>query len=205
MEEGSGANFHADALTLGNATAKLNLGTDVTLTMGTATLNGNPLPHGTYTADGANGTRTAAWIEGVGSVVVENGPDSIDVWSGGGADNLATTDANWESGAAPDITAGDLVATFAKGGTVAELPAGTAAAFEGIVLDSANLGGNAFAFTAGSGASASIGVSALTAIAAPAAATWTDGCHQRHVGDTRVQCAHQRPDDLSGRIRDVRP
>ena len=175
VEEGSGANFHADALTLGNATAKLKLGTGVTLTMGTATLNGNPLPHGTYTADGADGTRTAGWIEGAGSVVVENGPDSMDAWSGGGADNLATTDANWESGAAPDITAGDLVATFAKGGTAAELPAGTAAAFDGIVLDSANLGGNAFAFTAGSGATAAIGVSAITAIAAPAATTWTMG------------------------------
>ena len=55
------------------------------------------------------------------------------------------------------------------------LPAGTAAAFEGIVLDSANLGGNAFAFTAGSGATATIGASALTIASASSATTWTMG------------------------------
>jgi autotransporter-associated beta strand protein len=170
---GSGANFHADALKLEDATAKLRLGTAVELTMGAATLDGIPLLHGTYTADGADDTHQAAWIEGAGSVTVENGPDQVDTWCGGGADNLATTDANWESGEAPDITAGDLVAIFATGGTRADLPAGTAAAFDGIVLDGANLDDGHFELAAGSGATATIGASALTVADAPSATTWT--------------------------------
>ena len=175
VEEGAGANFHANTLTLANATAKVKVGTGVSLEMGAATLNGNALPHGTYTADGANDTRRATWLEGAGAVVVVNGPDNIDTWSGGGADALATTDGNWESGVAPDITAGDLLATFATGGAEAMLPAGTAAAFDGLVLDSANLGGNAFAFTAGSGATAAIGGSGISIPDAAAATTWTMG------------------------------
>ena len=173
VEEGSGANFHADNMTLADATAQLKLATGVSLEIDAATLHGNALQAGTYSADGANGTRRAAWIDGAGTVTVLNGPASVDTWSGAGADNLATTDGNWESGEAPDITAGDLLATFATGGTEAMLPAGTAAAFEGVVLDSANLGGNAFAFTAGSGATASIGASGISVPAASAGTTWT--------------------------------
>ncbi len=175
VEEGAGANFHADNMALANATAKVKVGTGVSLEMGAATLNGNALPRGTYSSDGANDTRRAAWIEGAGTVVVVNGPDNIDTWSGVGTDNLTSTDANWESGSAPDVTAGDLLATFATGGTAAELPAGTAAAFDGLVLDAATLGGNSFAFTAGSGATATIGGSGISVLAAAAATTWTMG------------------------------
>ena len=73
------------------------------------------------------------------------------------------------------MTAGDLLATFATGGTAAELPAGTAAAFDGLVLDAATLGGSSFAFTAGSGATATIGGSGISVLAATAATTWTMG------------------------------
>ena len=162
-------------MALDNATAKVKVGTGVSLEMSAATLNGNALPRGTYTSDGANDTRRAAWIDGAGTVVVVNGPDNIDTWSGAGADNLTSTDDNWESGSAPDVTAGDLLATFATGGAAAELPAGTAAAFDGLVLDAATLGGSSFAFTAGSGATATIGGSGISVPAAAAATTWTMG------------------------------
>ena len=175
VEEGAGANFHADNMALANATAKVKVGTGVSLEMSAATLNGNALPRGTYTSDGANDTRRAAWIDGAGTVVVVNGPDNIDTWSGAGADNLTSTDDNWESGSAPDVTAGDLLATFATGGAAAELPAGTAAAFDGLVLDATTLGGSSFAFTAGSGATATVGASGISVPAAAAATTWTMG------------------------------
>ena len=99
--------------------------------------------------------------------------EHIDTWCGGGSDNFATTDANWESGEAPDITSNDLLAIFATGGSEALLPAGTAAAFAGIVLDGAKLDGDRFEFTAGSGATATIGECALTVSNAPSATTWT--------------------------------
>ena len=175
VEEGSGANFHADSMTLADATAQLKLATGVSLEIDAATLQGKALPAGTYSADGANDTRRAAWIDGAGTVTVLNGPANIDTWSGAGADTLATTDGNWESGAAPDVTAGDLLATFATGGTEAMLPAGTAAAFDGLVLDAANLGGSSFAFTAGSGATASVGASGISVPAASAETIWTMG------------------------------
>ena len=175
VEEGAGALFHADNMALANATAKVKVGTGVSLEMSAATLNGNALPRGTYTSDGANDTRRAAWIDGAGTVVVINGPDNIDTWSGAGADNLTSTDDNWESGSAPDVTAGDLLATFATGGTAAELPAGTAAAFDGLVLDATTLGGSSFAFTAGSGATAAVGASGISVPAAAAATMWTMG------------------------------
>ena len=120
--------------------------------------------------------------------------DNFDTWCGGGADNLTSTDENWESGCAPDVTAGDLLAVFAKGGSEALLPAGTAAAFAGIVLDGANLGGNRFTFTAGSGATATIGECALTVSNAPSATTWTirwpltltDGAQTWNVGENNT-------------------
>ena len=99
--------------------------------------------------------------------------ENLDTWCGGGADGLTSTDENWESGSAPDITSNDLLAIFATGGSEALLPAGTAAAFAGIVLDGANLGGNRFEFTAGSGATATIGECALTVSNAPSAITWS--------------------------------
>ena len=101
--------------------------------------------------------------------------ENFDTWCGGGADNLTSTDENWESGCAPDVTADDLLAVFATGGSGAELPAGTAAASAGVVLDGANLGGNHFEFTAGSGATVRFGACALTAVDAPSAITWKMG------------------------------
>ena len=120
--------------------------------------------------------------------------EHIDTWCGGGSDNFANTDANWESGEAPDITSNDLLAIFATGGSEALLPAGTAAAFAGIVLDGANLNGDRFEFTAGSGATATIGECALTVSNAPSAITWTicwpitltDGAQTWNVGENNT-------------------
>ena len=41
--------------------------------------------------------------------------DNFDTWCGGGSDNFTSTDENWESGSAPDVTANDLLAVFATG------------------------------------------------------------------------------------------
>ena len=120
--------------------------------------------------------------------------DNFDTWCGGGSDNFTSTDENWESGSAPDVTANDLLAVFATGGSEVLLPAGTAAAFAGIVLDGANLGGNRFTFTAGSGATATIGECALTVSNAPSATTWTirwpltltDGAQTWSVGENNT-------------------
>ena len=120
--------------------------------------------------------------------------ENIDTWCGGGSDNFTSTDENWESGSAPDVTANDLLAVFATGGSEVLLPAGTAAAFAGIVLDGANLGGNRFTFTAGSGATATIGECALTVSNAPSATTWTirwpltltDGAQTWSVGENNT-------------------
>ena len=173
VDEGAGASFHADSLVLGDRTAVVSVGEGVSLAMTAATLDGTALSPATYTADGANGTKKADWVVGEGSVTVETGPLAGDTWTGAGADTSVATAANWDSLAAPDLAAGDFLATFASGGAAATLPAGTAAKFDGLVLNSAP--GGAFAFTAGDGASAEVGASALTVSPAASAATWTMG------------------------------
>ncbi|MDO5317239.1 MAG: hypothetical protein Q4G65_01305 [bacterium] len=170
----SGADFHADVLTLSDATAALDLAEGVLLEFTGATLAGAALPPGTYAAEPGVGERQAAWIAGAGKVVVLTGPANSATWTGAGVDANMATDANWTGGTAPDFTAGDLLATFATGGASAALAANETAAFDGLVLDG-GFGGNAFAFTAGTGASASLGKNGLALADAAAATTWTMG------------------------------
>ncbi len=167
----SGAGFSAASLTLGDVTAKLKLAAGVQLTFNAATLAAAAMAPGVYSADGANGTRAAAWIEGPGTVNVLTGPANADTWVGGDAGGDATSlDGNWQMGVAPDFAAGDLLATFAAGGSSATLTG--EAKFDGLVLKNA-FGGSAFTFASGAGAAAEIGATGLTVLDAMAATTWT--------------------------------
>lgn len=167
----SGASFHSNALTVGGPTAKLKLAAGVTLDVTAASLSGAALAPGTYSADGSTG-KTAAWIEGAGTVVVQTGPGNSATWVGGDTTStLVTKDANWQEGTTPDLTAGDLFATFAAGGSEAKLA--SSAGFDGLALN--NTAGTAFTFAADTGAQATIAGNGITIADASAATTWTMG------------------------------
>ena len=170
VDAASGANFHAEALTLGG-TAKLKLASGVTLNVTAASLAGVALAPGEYSSDGSIG-RKAAWIEGAGTVVVATGPGNMATWIGGdAASTLVTKDANWQDGTVPDLAAGDLFATFAAGGTEARLAG--AAAFDGLALN--NTAGTSFTFAAEPSAQATIAGNGIAVVDASAATTWTMG------------------------------
>jgi len=171
VEAGSGADFHATGLTLGDATAQLNLGAGVTVAVTSATLKGKALSPGTYAAEAGENVKKAAWITGAGTVTVAEGPAASFTWQGGaaGGNSVYLAD-NWTDGGEPDLSSGTLLATFAEGGAEAAIPADRAASFSGLILDNAT-GGNAFAFMAGDGASATVGVNGITA-ASSAATAW---------------------------------
>ena len=163
--------FHSAVLTMADATAKIKVGEGVNITFTTGTLVGKALKPGVYSAAGGEDRRTATWIEGEGTVTIEDGPANSDTWSGGATGNTsALLGGNWEGGEAPDLASGSFFATFAAGGTEASLPADTEAKFDGIICE--NTSGNAsFAFTAGEGASATVGGNGLKGLSA-AATTW---------------------------------
>ncbi|MDO5320123.1 MAG: hypothetical protein Q4G65_15970 [bacterium] len=171
VDAASGADFHAEALTLGGPTAKLKLATGVVLNVTAASLAGSALAPGTYAADAAAGKK-AAWIEGAGTVVVATGPGNMATWVGGDvASTLMTKDANWQDGTVPDLAAGDLFATFAAGGAEARLAG--AAGFDGLALN--NTAGTAFTFAADPDAQATIAGNGIAVADAAAATTWTMG------------------------------
>ena len=166
--------FKAQNAVLGDATSKIRLVEGASLEFNAASLGGSALKPGLYTADGRDGSRTAAWIEGAGSVVVVTGPANADTWTGGDAGGAAIALAgNWEGNESPDLDEGGFAATFAKGGTEANLPNGTLAKFAGLTLN--NSAGSSFAFTAGTDASAQVGDLGIKADDAAAATAWTFG------------------------------
>ena len=55
------------------------------------------------------------------------------IWTGAGSDNLFSTAANWDGASLPTFGDGSLLATFATGGTRAEIDSNTA--FTGIIFD----------------------------------------------------------------------
>ena len=172
VDAGSGANFRAESLELGDATATLTLGAGVNLVFHGGSLAGKPLAATTYSADASGDTKRAAWISGEGTVTFETGTSAAAAWDGGaGADTSLLTDANWADDEAPDFTDGKLFATFAEAGTTATIPSATTAKFNGLYLQ------NGFSFAAGSGAKAEIGNGGLTApdCADGATATYTMG------------------------------
>jgi len=170
VETDSGSGFFAKALTLGGNTAKMYAADGVALTFASGTLNGNPLKQGTYTADGTNSTRTAAWLTGGGSVTVQTGPSDSAAWVGGGSDTSIYTAANWADGQ-PDFESGELFATFATSGTSALLSVtNVPPIFAGVTLQ------NGFTFEAASGASpAQLGSTGMTIADASSATAYTMG------------------------------
>jgi len=171
VEADSGSGFFAKTLALGDGTAKVYAAEGVTLTFTSGTLSGAPLKQGTYTADGANGTRTAAWLTGGGSVTVQTGPSDTAAWVGGGAgDTSVYTAANWAEGL-PDFVRGELFATFAASGTSALLPVtNVPPVFAGLALQ------NGFTFEAASGAlPAKLGASGVAIADAASATAYTMG------------------------------
>jgi len=102
---------------------------------------------GTRTAMESGKTYTSSDIAALGSgvsVKVEHAEQaSVPVtWTGGGANTAFATEANWS--AMPDLAADNAVATFATGGSSADVTA--AASLKGIVFDAANnfdIGGDA--------------------------------------------------------------
>ncbi len=171
VESASGSGFSAKTLTLGGDTAKVYAEEGVTLAFASGTLGGAPLKQGTYTADGADGTRTAAWLTGGGAVTVQTGPSDTAAWVGGGAgDTSLYTAANWAEGL-PDFVRGELFATFATSGTSALLPVtNVPPLFAGFALQ------NGFTFEAAAGAlPAKLGASGMTLADAASATVYTMG------------------------------
>lgn len=114
VEAGAGGGFQAKAATLESG-AKVQVGKGAILTFGAATVAGTALAPGFHTAATA-----PDWLAGEGLVYVpgasEPGTPATATWTGGGADTLLATGANWEGAVAPDFATGGLTATFATDG-----------------------------------------------------------------------------------------
>lgn len=133
VEAGAGSGFMAQEAALA-AGSRVVVGKDVSLTFNRATFNGVALAPGLHTAATA-----PDWLSGDGLVyVVSNtgAPEtpSAATWTGGGADTLLATAANWEGGAVPDFETGGLTATFAADGERATFAADGFVRFAGLVF-----------------------------------------------------------------------
>jgi len=94
--------------------AELTLPADYTLTVLSLKVNGDEMPDGTYETGGEIGQ-----IKG-GTIVVQGIHETVEAtWTGEGADTSVGTADNWSGSVTPDFAAGNLVATFASGGTTA--------------------------------------------------------------------------------------
>lgn len=135
VEAGAGSGFMAQEAALA-AGSRVVVGKDVSLTFNRATFDGAALAQGPHTAATA-----PDWLSGDGLVyVVSNtgAPEtpSAATWTGGGADTLLATAANWEGGAVPDFETGGLTATF-TGGERATFAADGFVRFAGLVFTQA--------------------------------------------------------------------
>lgn len=133
VEAGAGSGFMAQEATLAKG-GRIVVGKGVSLTFNRATFNGVALAQGPHTAATA-----PDWLSGDGLVyVVSNtgAPEtpSVATWTGGGADTLLATAANWEGGAAPDFETGGLTATFAADGERATFATDGFVRFAGLVF-----------------------------------------------------------------------
>ena len=82
-------------------------------------VNGVELAAGEWGAVGSGAANEDEHFTGSGTVLISVGEsESTGVWTGGGADALSTTPANWEGGAP---VSGTIALTFAQGGTEARL------------------------------------------------------------------------------------
>ena len=74
-------------------------------------------------------------LSGAGRILVADYAPNISsrIWTGAGSDNLFSTAANWDGASLPTFGDGSLLATFATGGTRAEIDSNTS--FTGIIFD----------------------------------------------------------------------
>lgn len=133
VEAGAGSGFMAQEAALAKG-GRVVVGKGVSLTFNRATFDGVALAQGPHTAATA-----PDWLSGDGLVyVVSNtgAPEtpSAATWTGGGADTLLATAANWEGGAVPDFETGGLTATFAEGGERATFAADGFVRFAGLIF-----------------------------------------------------------------------
>lgn len=114
VEAGAGGGFQARTATLESG-ARVQVGKGTILTFGAATFDGTALAPGFHAA-----ATDPDWLAGEGLVYVPGADEpetpATATWTGGGADTLLATDANWEGAATPDFATGGLTATFAAGG-----------------------------------------------------------------------------------------
>lgn len=172
VADDAGAGLHSETLVVGGASARVKLGDGVVLAVNTATFAGRALSPGHYAAEEGAGVKQVAWIEGAGIVTVNEGPAASATWGGGETNTSVEMAGNWVDGTVPDFASGDLLATFANGGTCAHLSG--AATFSGIALAN-DFDGNEFVFEADAGARATInstGVNAAPLLNGPST-TWT--------------------------------
>ena len=128
-------------LTLGDATAKLSLPDGYRFWVDSITVEGSPLPYGTYAARATAPANTTPvdWIDGEGLVVYAP-PSGTIVWTGAGGDSLASNPANWVGlSEPPDFSFGSLVAVFPADAEAftATFPAGMSR-LGGIVMGATN-------------------------------------------------------------------
>ncbi len=134
VEAGAGSGFMAQEAALA-AGGRVVVGKDVSLTFNRATFDGAALAPGPHTA-----ATDPDWLSGDGLVYVVSSnagaPEtpSAATWTGGGADTLLATAANWEGDAAPDFETGGLTATFAADGERATFAADGFVRFAGLVF-----------------------------------------------------------------------
>lgn len=133
VEEGAGSGFMAQEAALA-AGSQIVVGKDVSLTFNRATFDGVALAQGPHTAATA-----PDWLSGDGLVYVVSNTGapvtpSVATWTGGGADTLLATAANWTGSVAPDFQTGGLTATFAEGGERATFAADGFVRFAGLIF-----------------------------------------------------------------------
>lgn len=132
VETGAGGGFQVRTATLA-AGAKIVVGKGVILTFGVVTFDGAALAPGFHTA-----ATDPDWLAGEGLVYVPGADEpetpATATWTGGGADTLLATDANWEGAVAPDFATGGLTATFAAGGDRATFTGNDLLRFAGLVF-----------------------------------------------------------------------
>ncbi len=132
VETGAGGGFQAQTATVA-AGARVVVGKGTILTFDAATAAGAALAPGFHTA-----ATDPDWLAGDGLVYVpgadESETPSTATWTGGGADTLLATGANWEGAAAPDFATGGLTATFAAGGDRATFTGNDLFRFAGLVF-----------------------------------------------------------------------
>jgi len=112
IESGAGHDFSANTMIVEDATATVELGSGVRMTVVNLNVAGTSVPAGLYWSGSGQ-----AWLQGEGELLVlgGGGTPSTATWTGAGADTKLSTAQNWEGSKTPDLDGGCVTATFATG------------------------------------------------------------------------------------------